>query len=28
VITLLPITFVFSFLQRHITTGIAASGVK
>jgi alpha-1,4-digalacturonate transport system permease protein len=28
VITLLPITLVFSFLQKHITTGIAASGVK
>jgi len=28
VMTLLPITVVFAFLQRHITTGIAASGVK
>jgi len=28
VITLLPVTAVFAFLQRHITTGIAASGVK
>jgi alpha-1,4-digalacturonate transport system permease protein len=28
VITLLPVTFVFAFLQRHITTGIAASGLK
>ena len=28
VITLLPVTIVFAFLQRHITTGIAASGVK
>jgi len=28
VITLLPVTLVFAFLQRHITTGIAASGVK
>ena len=28
VITLLPITVVFSFLQKHITTGIASSGVK
>ena len=28
VMTLLPITIVFAFLQRHITTGIAASGVK
>ncbi len=28
VITLLPITLVFAFLQRHITTGIAASGIK
>ena len=28
VITLLPVTAVFAFLQRHITTGVAASGVK
>lgn len=28
VLTLLPITFVFAFLQRYITTGIAQSGVK
>jgi alpha-1,4-digalacturonate transport system permease protein len=28
VITLLPITLVFAFLQRHITTGIAGAGVK
>jgi alpha-1,4-digalacturonate transport system permease protein len=28
VITLLPVTAAFAFLQRHITTGIAASGVK
>jgi alpha-1,4-digalacturonate transport system permease protein len=28
VITLIPITVVFAFLQRHITAGIAASGVK
>src|SRR5206468_6346299 len=28
VITLLPITLVFAFLQKHITTGIASSGVK
>jgi alpha-1,4-digalacturonate transport system permease protein len=28
VITLLPITLVFAFLQRHITTGIASAGVK
>jgi alpha-1,4-digalacturonate transport system permease protein len=28
VITLLPVTLVFAFLQKHITTGIAASGVK
>ncbi len=28
VITLLPVTVVFAFLQRHITTGIASSGVK
>ena len=28
VLTLLPITLVFAFLQRFITTGIASSGVK
>jgi alpha-1,4-digalacturonate transport system permease protein len=28
VITLIPITLVFAFLQKYITTGIAASGVK
>ena len=28
VITLLPVTLVFAFLQRYITTGIASSGVK
>jgi alpha-1,4-digalacturonate transport system permease protein len=28
VITLIPVTVVFAFLQRHITAGIAASGVK
>lgn len=28
VLTLLPITMVFAFLQRFITTGIASSGVK
>ena len=28
VITLLPVTLVFAFLQKYITTGIAASGVK
>jgi alpha-1,4-digalacturonate transport system permease protein len=28
VITLLPVTIVFAFLQRHITTGIAGAGVK
>ena len=28
VITLLPVTVVFAFLQRYITTGIASSGVK
>src|SRR5438132_1688662 len=28
VITLLPITLVFAFLQKHITTGIASAGVK
>ena len=27
-LTLLPITFVFAFLQKYITTGIAQSGVK
>jgi alpha-1,4-digalacturonate transport system permease protein len=28
VLTLLPITIVFAFLQKYITTGIAQSGVK
>jgi len=28
VLTLLPITFVFAFLQKYVTTGIAQSGVK
>jgi alpha-1,4-digalacturonate transport system permease protein len=28
VITLLPITLVFAFLQKYITTGIASAGVK
>jgi hypothetical protein len=28
VITLLPVTFVFAFLQKYITTGIASAGVK
>ena len=28
VITLLPVTLVFAFLQRHITAGIAQAGVK
>lgn len=28
VLTLLPITVVFAFLQRHITTGIATTGLK
>ncbi|HEY1327587.1 MAG TPA: carbohydrate ABC transporter permease [Casimicrobiaceae bacterium] len=28
VITLLPVTAVFAFLQRYITTGIASAGVK
>ncbi len=28
VITLIPITLVFAFLQRYITTGIASAGVK
>lgn len=28
VLTLLPITFVFAFLQRYITTGIATTGLK
>jgi alpha-1,4-digalacturonate transport system permease protein len=28
VITLLPITIVFAFLQRNITTGIATTGMK
>ncbi len=28
VITLLPVTLVFAFLQRHITAGIASAGIK
>ncbi len=28
VVTLLPVTLVFAFLQRHITTGISSSGMK
>jgi alpha-1,4-digalacturonate transport system permease protein len=28
VLTLLPITFVFAFLQRYIATGIATTGIK
>ena len=28
VVTLLPITLVFAFLQRFITTGIATTGMK
>src|SRR5947208_10982328 len=28
VLTLRPVRIVFAFLQRHITTGIAAAGVK
>ena len=28
VLTLLPITLVFAFLQRYITTGIANTGIK
>jgi alpha-1,4-digalacturonate transport system permease protein len=28
VITLIPITLVFDFLQKYITTGIASAGVK
>ncbi|RME80596.1 MAG: carbohydrate ABC transporter permease [Caldilineae bacterium] len=28
VLTMLPITVVFAFLQRHITTGIATTGLK
>ncbi|MEO8609457.1 MAG: carbohydrate ABC transporter permease, partial [Chloroflexota bacterium] len=28
VLTLLPITIVFAFLQRYITTGIATTGMK
>jgi alpha-1,4-digalacturonate transport system permease protein len=28
VLALLPITVIFAFLQRHITTGIASTGVK
>jgi alpha-1,4-digalacturonate transport system permease protein len=28
VITLIPISLVFAFLQKYITTGIASAGVK
>jgi alpha-1,4-digalacturonate transport system permease protein len=28
VLTVLPITVVFAFLQRYITTGIATTGMK
>jgi alpha-1,4-digalacturonate transport system permease protein len=28
VLTLLPITLVFAFLQRYITSGIAGTGIK
>jgi alpha-1,4-digalacturonate transport system permease protein len=28
VLTLLPVTIIFALLQRHITQGIASSGVK
>ena len=28
VVTLLPITLVFAFLQRFITSGIASTGMK
>ena len=28
VVTLLPVTLVFAFLQRYITTGIASAGMK
>ena len=28
VITLIPISVVFAFLQKYITTGIASAGVK
>jgi alpha-1,4-digalacturonate transport system permease protein len=28
VVTMLPVTLVFAFLQKHITTGIASAGVK
>ena len=28
VVTLLPVTLVFAFLQKYITTGIASSGMK
>ena len=28
VLTLLPITFIFAFLQKYITTGIASTGIK
>jgi len=28
VLTALPITFVFAFLQKYVTTGIATTGMK
>jgi alpha-1,4-digalacturonate transport system permease protein len=28
VLTLFPITIIFAFLQKHITTGIATTGLK
>lgn len=28
VVTMLPVTLVFAFLQKHITTGVASAGVK
>jgi len=28
VLALVPITIIFAFLQRHITTGIASTGIK
>jgi alpha-1,4-digalacturonate transport system permease protein len=28
VVTMLPVTLVFAFLQKHITTGVASAGIK
>jgi len=28
VVTMIPVTIVFAFLQKHITTGVASAGVK